>query len=34
MKSLEDIAKFNVEHADLELPEGSSTRLISKVTQG
>ena len=26
MKSLEDIAKFNIEHADLELPEGSSTR--------
>ncbi len=26
MKSLEDIAKFNIEHADLELPEGGSTR--------
>jgi hypothetical protein len=25
-KSLEDIAKFNIEHADLELPEGASTR--------
>lgn len=26
MKSLEDIANFNIEHADLELPEGNSTR--------
>lgn len=26
MKSLEDIAAFNIEHADLELPEGSSIR--------
>ena len=26
MKSLEDIATFNTEHADLELPEGSLTR--------
>lgn len=26
MKSLEDIANFNFKHADLELPEGSSTR--------
>jgi len=22
MKTLEDIAKFNIDHADLELPEG------------